>query len=512
MLESGVVRVGNLSENRATDDHSSDTWMLSVDTLRDALRIPTAWTVRKDVSRGNVVIGEDDEEKIDAPMSTLWSKSNPISFENLAKLLGLRAGPQLNELKKSGAALSFNTVKYLIAEIGKSPDFDGWRLFSPVSNKEAKELGLRGLERFAENIGRAGMRERFIIETFGEDAYPFWYNKLKKPDPEENFDDVFQLSQTELPENAGEMITPAQYADLYENSPVSRFIAEGKFQNAPNSRDDSEIELLLSLSPLDDDDSEEMEELKVYLNAPSAKGEKTRRTDFPLAPLLEQLGIENNSEWPSQLKRVLQSNPSFGQPFVQEQIRNSGIESDLYEPPDVGLGPDAARSWEKDGVPTAYVAEMVRVGLIENASSVWRTNNSGERLDQELIANKPAVYEALTQFIDKSFPDSPLNSAATRQQIVNNRDMPLVLENAAKNRGRNFSKKLGDIPRYSVNGLQEMVDEFNKIFGTNHTIDDLFSAEQLRNAQRVLNEGTTTYKNKPRKGTRKITSNTVNAE
>jgi hypothetical protein len=158
MLESGVVRVGNLSENRATDDHSSDTWMLSVDTLRDALRIPTAWTVRKDVSRGNVVIGEDDEEKIDAPMSTLWSKSNPISFENLAKLLGLRAGPQLNELKKSGAALSFNTVKYLIAEIGKSPDFDGWRLFSPVSNKEAKELGLAGLERFAENIGRAGQK------------------------------------------------------------------------------------------------------------------------------------------------------------------------------------------------------------------------------------------------------------------------------------------------------------------------------------------------------------------
>jgi hypothetical protein len=87
-----------------------------------------------------------------------------------------------------------------------------------------------------------------------------------------------------------------------------------------------------------------------------------------------------------------------------------------------------------------------------------------------------------------------------------------TLKNAASRRGRNFTKKLGDHPRYSVNGLQEMVDEFNKIFGTNHTIDDLFSAEQLRNAQRVLNEGTTTYKSKPRKGTRKITSNTINAK
>lgn len=525
MLESGVVRVGNLRENRATDDHSSDTWMLSVDKLVDALRIPKTWTVQRDVSRGTVFVDPDDpdgKETVDAPMSTNWSTSEPITKAKLAKLLGLRAGPQLNALTKQDAALSFNTVKYLIAEIGKSPDFNGWRLFSPVSDEQAKELGLRGAERLAEDLGRAAMRERFIIETFGEDAYPFWYNKLKKPDPEENFDDVFQLSQTELPETAGEMITPAQYADLYENSPVSRFIAEGKFQNAPNSRDDSEVELslLLSLFPdIDGDvswnstDSEEMDELKVYLNAPSAKGEKTRRTDFPLAPLLEQLGIENNSEWPSQLKEVLQSDPSFGQPFLQEQIRNSGVESDLYKAPNVGLGPDAKKSWEKDGVPTAYVAEMVRVGLIENAASIWRTNNAGERFDQELLANKPAVYEALTQFIDKSFPDSSLNSLATRQQIVNNTDVATTLKNAAERRGRNFSKGLGEFPRYSANGLQEIVDEFNKIFGTNHTIDDLFSAEQLRNAQRVLNEGTTTYgKNKPRKGTRKITSNTVNAK
>ena len=106
-----------------------------------------------------------------------------------------------------------------------------------------------------------------------------------------------------------------------------------------------------------------------------------------------------------------------------------------------------------------------------------------------------------------------MNSLATRKQIVNNEDVDTTLKNAAKRQGRNFSKGLGEFPRYSTNGLQEIVDEFNKIFGTNHTIDDLFSAEQLRNAQRVLNEGTTTYgKNKPRKGTRKVTSNTVNAK
>jgi hypothetical protein len=38
-----------------------------------------------------------------------------------------------------------------------------------------------------------------------------------------------------------------------------------------------------------------------------------------------------------------------------------------------------------------------------------------------------------------------------------------------------------------------MVDKFNEVFGTTHTLDDIFSAEQLRTAKERIENGQTLY-------------------
>ena len=156
---------------------------------------------------------------------------------------------------------------------------------------------------------------------------------------------------------------------------------------------------------------------------------------------------------------------------------------------------------------------MIRTGVIPNARSVWGSNKVGQKLDEELVAAKPQVYEALTQFIDRSFPDSALNTSETRSFIINSREMPTVLKNAAERKGSSFSKGTGDVPRFSRTQLQEIVDRFNERFGTEHTIEDIFSHEQLREAEKQLRGGATLYQPnaRGRKGKRKVTPDVANS-
>jgi hypothetical protein len=158
------------------------------------------------------------------------------------------------------------------------------------------------------------------------------------------------------------------------------------------------------------------------------------------------------------------------------------------------FGMDAVGAWDewkKDGIPTATVAHMIRTGLIPNAASVWKDASTGERFDNELKKSKYAVYEALNEFIDKSFPDSKLNSQASRNKITGRTDMGVALRDAATAKGSAWSPKKGNEARFSDSELQSIVDRFNEVFGTNHTIDDIFSAEQLRTAAERIESGET---------------------
>jgi len=288
------------------------------------------------------------------------------------------------------------------------------------------------------------------------------------------------------------MITSDQYRELEETDSLRRFNAVGKFENSPDYRDDSEAEVELAYEGTSGFTLDNVR-VDVAISAPRRKGSRVARRDLRLELLLDYLGIPNEKGWQEKLKPILQS--AFG------------------EDTDIGLGDDAVKSWAKEGVPVAYVQEMIRTGVIPNAKAVWEVNKVGQKLDEELVAAKPQVYEALTEFIDRSFPDSAVNTSETRSYIINSREMPTVLRKAAERRGSSFAKGMGDVPRFSRDELQEFVNRFNKRFGTNHTIEDIFSHEQLRNANRRLREGQTMFRGgKPgRKVIRKVSPTVANS-
>ena len=424
-----LVRVGRVGDNNVNDAPSALTWMLSVDKLAETLRVPTEF-----VSANR-----------DGKSSLQWTQTRPVTRKELATLLGLN-GPNAAMLEAPDAGINHDAVRLLIAELGKQPELSAWRYFSPVSAEEVAKVippsPSGAVEEFSkidlalENVGRANMRDRFIIETFGKDAFPHWF------DPEE-----------------GESITPDEYSKLGEISAVSKFRSTGRFDPEDPTKGDSEAEydlygeLIDGVLPSAEPDGELI------------SGDKTSREDFELEKLLEYLGIDRK-EWKTTLKERMSA--AFGMDAV-----------------------GAWDEWKKDGIPTATVAHMIRTGLIPNAASVWKDASTGERFDNELKKSKYAVYEALNEFIDKSFPNSKLNSQASRNTITGKTDMGVALRDAAAAKGSAWSPKKGNEARFSDSELQSIVDRFNEVFGTNHTIDDIFSAEQLRTAAERIESGET---------------------
>ena len=426
--------VGNVSSNNPDANPTASTWMLSVDRLKDAIRIPTEYSVQSDPTTG--------------ARDVAWTQSRSITNDELASLLNLDR-PNASKLSEPGAGVSHDTVRMLIAELGKQPEFAGWRLFAPVTRSDESFADMNAMERFSENLGRANMRDRFIIETFGKDAFPYWF------DEEEN-----------------RSITSDEYDSLGEVSRASQFRASGRFDKDSATKGDSPVEEMLMEESIDEAERPDIEEPGV--SAEEIRADKTSRQDFDLDSLLKYLGIPEKG-WQQRMRERLQQ--SFGTD-------------------DVGLG--AQSDWKKNGVPVAYINQMIKSGVIPNASAVWRDGESGSKLDSELENSKHVIYEALNEFIDKSFPNSPQNNTKTRNYLTNSTDMALYLSESAKRKGSVFSPRKGDEPRFSGNELQQMVNRFNEVFGTNHTIEDLFSREQLETARKRIEEDGETLSGKKR--------------
>jgi hypothetical protein len=434
MADRPQITVGSVSSNNPNQNPTASTWMLSTEKLKDTIRIPTEYSVQTDPGTGRKDI--------------TWTQSRPLSNDELASLLNLDK-PNAAKLSDPDAGINHDAVRMLVAELGKQPEFAGWRLFAPVTRADEDFAEMNVMERFAENLGRANMRDRFIIETFGKDAFPHWF------DEEEN-----------------NPISPEEYDSLGEVSRVSQFRASGRFDKDSATRGDSPVEEMLMEESIDEAELPDIQEPDV--SAEELRADKTARKDFELDALLKYLGIPEKG-WQQRMRERLQQ--SFGMD-------------------DVGLG--AQSDWKKNGVPIAYINQMIKAGLIPDASSVWRDGDSGSKLDSELSNAKHAVYEALNEFIDKSFPNSPQNSTKTRNYITNSTDMALYLSESAKRKGSVFSPRKGDEPRFSSNELQQIVNRFNEAFGTNHTIEDIFSREQLETARRRIEEDGETLSGKKR--------------
>jgi hypothetical protein len=427
------VRVGKVSDNSRNENPSAETWMLSVDKLADTIRIPTEFAAREDMDGGSTV---------------RWTQSRPATREELAKMLGLGVADTA-KLKDPDAGVNHDAVRLLVAELGKQPELAAWRYFAPVSADEARQIvpspegdtveDIPQIDLAMENAGRANMRDRFIIETFGKDAFPHWF------DTEEN-----------------ESITPDEYAQLGEVSEVSKFRATGRFFPDSATRGDSEAEVDLYGESLD---AILPSEGSIAPSGETIRADKTSREDFELEPLLDYLGIDR-AEWKKGLQERLSA--AFGTE-------------------DIGINND----WSKNGIPTATIAQMIRTGVLPDAGSVWKDGDTGQRFDDELKKSKYIVYEALNEFIDKSFPDSRLNNRENRNRITAATDMGMTLRSAAAAKGSPWSPKKGNEARFSNSEMQSMVDRFNEIFGTNYTIDDIFSDEQLRTAKERIESGET---------------------
>lgn len=419
------VKIGNVSNNQNLSNPDADTWMLPIKNLKESIRIPTEFDV----------VRNPDNTIADVK----WTKSEPISNTDLARLLNL-SPEDAKRISDDDAGISHNSVRFLVSELGNRPEFGGWRLFSPVTSDEPGVEKMSSAQRFAENLGRANMRDRFIIETFGKDAYPFWRDR------EEN-----------------QIISSDEYSTLGEVDPVAKFRATGRFTKDPNDVDgeaSAEADLIYEGMP-----DFVPEPPAPTMNEANPSGAKTSRKDFKLDNLIENLGLDKN-EWMSQLRERMKQ--SFGMD-------------------DVGLTTTKdRRTWESDGVPVAAIQEMIRTGMIKDAESVWSEN--GTKLDNELRASKANVAEAMVEFIASSQKGSAANSKKNKEYILGTSNLSALLNNAAKARGKTFSKIKGDEPRYSANELQGVVNRFNEIFGTNHTIDDIFSREQLETARKRLQE------------------------
>jgi hypothetical protein len=418
------VRVGRVGDNLRNDNPSAETWMLSVDALAEQLRIP---------------------EDFNGQGESLRSRS--ATRQEIASLLGLSEMDK-QKIQNSDAGVNHDAVRLLVAELGNQPELAGWRYFAPVSRDEIRKIipSPTGdtesitpqVDMAMENAGRANMRDRFIIETFGKDAFPHWFDQDEE-----------------------EAISPAEYSQLGEVDERAKFRATGRFAPDDPFEGDSEAEIDLygqSFDELENPPSLSADDEIIKLD-------KTDKKDFEIEPLLKYLGIDKK-EWRTRLSEIL---------------------SEKFGTDSTGVNPE----WEKQGIPTATIAHMIRKGVLPNAADVWKDGKAGKLFDEEMERPKYAVYEALNEFIDRSFPNSRLNSKENRNKIVGATDMGTALRDAAAAKGSAWSAKKGNEPRFAVSEMQTMVDRFNEIFGTDHTLEDIFSAEQLRNAKTRIENGET---------------------
>ena len=418
------VRVGRVGDNLVNDSPSAETWMLSVDVLAEQLRIPAEFSMS-----GKVI------------------RSRSATRQEIAGLLGL-SGQDKQRIENPDAGINHDAVRLLIAELGNRPELAGWRYFAPVSGDEIRKIIpsptgetesiTSQVDMAMENAGRANMRDRFIIETFGKDAFPYWFDQ-----------------------DEDEAISPSEYSQLGEVDERAKFRATGRFAPDDPFEGDSEAEVDLYGQSFDELENP----VSVSVDDEIIKLDKTDKKDFGIEPLLKYLGIDKK-EWRTRLSEIL---------------------SEKFGTDSTGVNPD----WEKKGIPTATIAHMIRKGVLPNASDVWKEGGTGKLFDEEMERPKYAVYEALNAFIDRSFPNSRLNSKESRNKIIGATDMGTALRDAAAAKGSAWSAKKGNEPRFAVTEMQTMVDRFNEIFGTNHTLEDIFSAEQLREAKTRIESGET---------------------
>ena len=447
MADRPKVEIGKVSSNQTVNDVDPENWFVPVSKLMDTIRIPTEFVV-------------------DAENRLTFSQTRPISIDELGEMLALDKS-QIKKLADPDAGITHDSVRFLLAAIGSEKDFESWSLFSPVQGNELE--GGDNAERFVENLGRGNMRDRFIIETFGKEAYPHWV------DNEEN-----------------KIITQDEYVSLGEVSATSKFRATGRFSKKKESEFEAraEYDLLEESMFLEGDTPSDAAKKKIVEDAkpqkPVLAGDKTKKEDFTVDKLLEHLKINKDKNWHNNLKDALQK---------------------LNGKEDLGLSSrDIALFWEKNGVPTIYTYEMIRAGLIPDAASVWDEDGLGKRFDGELTASKHAVYEALYEFTEaKHATDRAKNSKLSRSYILGAKDFETAHRDVVAKKGDIFSKKIGDVPRFSQDELQGVVNRFNEIFGTNYKIDDIFSAEQLRTVKERLSKGVSLYTGKnPELGARTI--------
>lgn len=418
------IKIGDISKNNS-NSANQETWMLPVEKLKRMMTIPVEW----------------DEETGDV------AQRRQINNEELAMMLNLSVS-ESKKLDSPNAGLSFNDFMYLVAEIGNEPRFDSWRLFSPTTPDEIGISESNYSQKAVENLGRAKLRERFALETFGKDAFPMYLSR----------DGKTRISQEE-------------YGKLDDEE---RFGYGGIFKD-DGSADDANTELmyegLRTNSPIPFTQNTNQS------NSTALGNTKTTRSEFRLSELLEALGI-SETEIAERDKKL------------NEILKNSGIGEQARK--NIGR-------WESQGIPTSAIAEMIKSGIIKDAKSVFKNTDSGERLDKELSRPKYVVYESLLGFIKQTQGNSPLNTRKTVYDILGSTDAYNYLPQIAKTKGSiPYSANVGDAPRYSDYELQQIVNRFNDIFGTQHTIDDIFSDEQIRQAkERIEKDGTHSPIGKP---------------
>jgi HK97 family phage prohead protease len=431
--QGGQVTVGDVSKNDP-EDAASNTWMLPVSRLMETLRVPLNFDVERDES-GAIV-------------STRATQTRSINADELATMLGLPP-QEAQKLRDPQAGISHDDVRRLVAAIANSDDFPAWQYFGSVSFRTAGRDAVAQRGVIGENMNRRLMRDRFIIETFGEDAYPHWYDR-----------------------DEGQYISPEEYADLGEVSPSAKFRAFGSFERSageptrtPFSGAEVEIMTRDYIDAMRGDEGR-----PTPITVSKAEGAEIR-SSYPLDSLLDHLGIARDENWTEELRKRMQA------AFDTDKVGLSGT------------NPTERRDWQRRGIPTSVVREMIRTGMIDSAATVW----GDEGLDSQIRRTTNNVYEALIDFINKNAPTGKAPTTRLKDEIAGASNLAVTLPRAASRKNRTYSANNPNENLVSQDAMQAMVDRLNEKLGTNFTIDDVFSDEQLRAADERLRGGVTSW-------------------
>jgi len=522
LMRGRKVAIGNISTNNNPENQSKDKWMLPVDKLLEAIRFPTNWkkTETETAKRIEYLPGyaspDDKKNRSDDLVETQSridvSESRNLTLDELATMLGISGKDKESieareALGRPGAGISHTDMHFLLGALAEaaSPDkeqrstgivkkgfryFPQWKLFGAVDGDDWQNLDMKNpLEALELGLRRGQMRDRFIIETFGKDAFPLWFDRT-----EGSLIDGIR---------SGMVIDQDAYDELEtlgRDGQRARFLAQGRFDREDGSlgmesRADDELifggmdnPTIGKLSP--DDMGVSREEFNSIFDPgsdDSPVSEKVQRGELNIEPLLDYFGIQKKGDWRGNLRQRLVK--EFGK--TGESSKVPGFTRD--------------EEWSKSGVPTAWVQVMIQRGIIPSASAIWKENRAGERLDDELSLRTAAVTEALLGFINRgSLRDSEYFNPKNIQQILKNTGYVKLLRAEADARGPVFEPKKGDAPRYSRGQLQDVVNRFNEVFGTEYTIDDIFSDEQLRQARQRIENGEVSVPKPVKKANAKI--------